>query len=64
MATRKRASPPKAADEVPSTEEIGAAITAWRMTWDAYVAAEDKEQEARTALVDVLRRAGLKGLEL
>lgn len=61
---RKRATTttPTEPEAIPTTEEIGAAIDAWRATHEVYAAALADEARARTALVAVLRRAGLKGL--
>ncbi len=57
--------PATAPEEVlPSTEEVGAAIDAWRATTAVARAARAEEEDARRVLVEVLHRAGLRGIVL
>lgn len=65
MAARRTPAEPKPEGVPrPSAGEIDDAITRWRMAAHAASIARDVEQDARTKLVDVLRRAGLTGLVL
>lgn len=64
MAARKASAVMGDAPPRPSAGEIHEAIERWRHATGVRKAAVDAETEARTALVDLLHRAGLNGFVL
>lgn len=63
MAARRQPAHDEAVER-PSAQELADAIERWRDASTAARLARDVETDARVALVDLLRRAGLKGLVL